>query len=265
MANPQLENGYVRIASELIEALARAKFNGTQRRIIDVVIRNTYGYGKKTASLSDGFISRATGIHPKQINREINTLITNNVLYLESKGDFTNARIIGLNKNYEAWAGNYLVTTNKNIGTNENIEKGGNEKVEKVVTKPLHNKENVKKNIKIYPMGSLEMSLTLELVMLMRKNNPKVKIPDDLNKWATEVNKMIRLDGRTPEDIRRVIYYSQTDKFWQCNILSTKKLREKFDTLYLKCKNSSFIPLNDDEMDSFRIVLSEIREGESDG
>lgn len=147
MNGPQLENGYTRIANELLEALAKVKLNGSQHRIIDVILRNTYGYSKKTASLSDGYLSKATGLHPKLINREINTLIKSNLLYVESKGNFTNARVLGINKNYNSWSGNYSVTTNGSVATNEIVEKGSNEIVEKVVTNPLHKKEILKKDI----------------------------------------------------------------------------------------------------------------------
>jgi len=44
----------------------------------------------------------------------------------------------------------------------------------------------------------------------------------------------IRIDHRSPEDIRRVIEWCQSDPFWQSNILSTAKLREKFDQLTVK-------------------------------
>ncbi|EUJ41951.1 phage protein [Brochothrix campestris FSL F6-1037] len=42
---------------------------------------------------------------------------------------------------------------------------------------------------------------------------------------------MIERDGRNLEDIRKVIIFAQTNKFWQVNILSTQKLRDKFDIL----------------------------------
>jgi hypothetical protein len=45
---------------------------------------------------------------------------------------------------------------------------------------------------------------------------------------------MIRLDERKPERIEQVIRWTQQDPFWQGNILSTAKLREKFDQLELK-------------------------------
>ncbi|WP_372997416.1 replication protein [Lutispora sp.] len=148
MASPQLENGYVRIANDLIEALARAKLNGTQRRILDVIIRNTYGYNKKTASLSDSFISKATGIHQKQVNREVNNLIDIFIVHLEYKGDYNNPRKIGLNKNFEKWRGNENITCNEKVTTNELVDKSSNGNVEKVPTNPLPKKDILKTDIK---------------------------------------------------------------------------------------------------------------------
>jgi hypothetical protein len=68
-------------------------------------------------------------------------------------------------------------------------------------------------------------------------NNEKAKTPKDLRKWAEDIDKMIRLDNRTPEEVENMIYFSQQDTFWQTNILSAGKLRDQFDQLWLKAKN----------------------------
>ena len=47
---------------------------------------------------------------------------------------------------------------------------------------------------------------------------------------------MIRIDKRKVEDIELVITWCQRDKFWYKNILSTKKLREKYDQLFMQMK-----------------------------
>ena len=53
---------------------------------------------------------------------------------------------------------------------------------------------------------------------------------------------MMRIDNRTEEQINYILnwLYTRNDKdsiFWRGNILSPKKLREKFDTLVFKIKN----------------------------
>jgi hypothetical protein len=55
-----------------------------------------------------------------------------------------------------------------------------------------------------------------------------------MQSWAEYADKMLRIDNRSKKDIKMVIDFATTDTFWQSNILSTKKLREKFDTLYIQ-------------------------------
>lgn len=63
------------------------------------------------------------------------------------------------------------------------------------------------------------------------KNKPDARLPTSLVKWAETARLMIERDNRTPELIRQVIDWCQSDHFWWKNILSMEKLREKFDRL----------------------------------
>ena len=75
MDGPQTGDGFTRIANEILEAMATTDLNGTQRRILDVIFRQTYGFQRKQHELSLSFISKATKIHEKQIQRELSVLI----------------------------------------------------------------------------------------------------------------------------------------------------------------------------------------------
>lgn len=66
-------------------------------------------------------------------------------------------------------------------------------------------------------------------------NNPQAKKPN-LEVWASEVRLMREKDKRTIEQIQYLINWSQNDSFWKTNILSTSKLRSKFDQLVIRCK-----------------------------
>ena len=89
-----------------------------------------------------------------------------------------------------------------------------------------------------YPEQSDPVCLTTLLVNLMRGNNPNVKIPDKLEIWQTAIDRMIRIDKRTPEEIETVLRWSQADDFWSTNILSTTKLRKQYDQLWLKMQQT---------------------------
>jgi phage replication O-like protein O len=103
MASPQTENGFTSIANELMEAMPQYKFNGTQFRILFVVLRYTYGFKRKSHELSLTFLANKTGIHKQQIKRELDILIQNNVLVEASAPTFNKTRSIQLNKNYKEW------------------------------------------------------------------------------------------------------------------------------------------------------------------
>lgn len=103
MASPQTENGFTRIANELMEVIPLYKFNGTQFRILFVVLRYTYGFQRKSHELSLTFIADSTGMHKQQIKRELDILIKNKVLIEEEPPSFNKSRIIQFNKNYKEW------------------------------------------------------------------------------------------------------------------------------------------------------------------
>ena len=46
-ASPQLEDGYTRIANELIEALMRTNLSAYQSRVLWAIWRKTYGFNKR--------------------------------------------------------------------------------------------------------------------------------------------------------------------------------------------------------------------------
>ena len=103
MANPQKENGYTSISNELLEQIYRRRFSASQLKILLLVIRFTYGFNRKTATLSNTFIAAGTGMHEITVSKEVGTLLRDNVLKLHKKPTFHNSRIIGINKDYESW------------------------------------------------------------------------------------------------------------------------------------------------------------------
>jgi len=71
----------------------------------------------------------------------------------------------------------------------------------------------------------------------MKQNYYGTKEPN-FNTWAIEVEKMINIDKRPIEEIEYIINWSQSDKFWASNILSTSKLRKKFEQLAVAIQKS---------------------------
>src|SRR5574344_2182612 len=69
------------------------------------------------------------------------------------------------------------------------------------------------------------------------KYNPAGK---QIDKWAEDIDKLNRLDGRSWKEIEEVIRWVKTSgNFWAANIMSGSKLREKFPTLTAQCRSPS--------------------------
>jgi len=85
------------------------------------------------------------------------------------------------------------------------------------------------------PLPAEAGSLALLVYDLHSANIAKMKIPSEaqLRQWADSIDKLNRIDGRSWEDIERVIRHVKTPgNFWAPNIMSGSKLREKFDTIF---------------------------------
>ncbi len=100
-ASPQLENGYTRIANELLEALTRQKLHGREWAVIMVVARHTYGYQRKTHCITGGQIAKMTCISSNHAREVVAGLLAKKILH----------RIdgcLGLQTDYSLWVNSPL-------------------------------------------------------------------------------------------------------------------------------------------------------------
>ena len=146
MASPQKENGYTSISNELLEQIYRRKFSASQLKILLLVIRFTYGFNRKTATLSNTFIAAGTGMHEITVSKEVGTLLGDNVLKLYKKPSFHNSRVIGINKDYEGWRNHLELASALTLSENcDRVSETGESGLADTLTK----KENIRKtNIK---------------------------------------------------------------------------------------------------------------------
>jgi hypothetical protein len=101
------------------------------------------------------------------------------------------------------------------------------------------NKEDIplKKEPKIFAKEDKEYLLAEYLSKQIAKRlNKPLKEEKDLQRWAADFNKMVRLDNYDIEEIKEVLMFSQKNDFWQTNILSAAKLRKQYLTLLSQMK-----------------------------
>lgn len=99
-ASPQLEDGHVRIATELLLALIRAGLTARQWPIVMVIARKTYGYQKKVDDIGLSQISELTGIAKPHVSVAVRELAARRII-TRKVGAF--GHILGINKNHTQW------------------------------------------------------------------------------------------------------------------------------------------------------------------
>jgi len=242
---PQIEDGYTRIANEILELIMKASLNGTQFRIVMAVWRYTYGFQRKEHDLSLTFLAKAIDASRGQVDRELTALIDRNIIKVVGTGG-RGSRVISFNKNHAEWVDRPL---NSGQSANQSTELSSNSSTEPSSTsrtKKEKNKEN-KKNTRQQKQYA-EDSTYFKMAKYFHDKVSSVAeaeglnhliIKADLQKWADEFRKMVELDKVEDKTlIRDVMDWVTADSFWKTNVLSAKKLREKFGELALKMRAS---------------------------
>jgi phage replication O-like protein O len=97
---PQLEDGFTRIASELLDAIVRFNFSKRHYKVVLAVIRKTYGYGKKTDDMTITQLANMTGLDLGNCSKAVFEMSQMRALSIQQG---VHGYVIGLNKNYQEW------------------------------------------------------------------------------------------------------------------------------------------------------------------
>ena len=102
MANPQWENGFIKMATEIWEALTKTRIPGEAMQVLMAIIRKTYGWNKKEDFIAHSQIAEMTGLKKQNVERAIKRLIKMNMI-TAIKYDGSQIISYSLNKDYETW------------------------------------------------------------------------------------------------------------------------------------------------------------------
>jgi phage replication O-like protein O len=185
LADVQLENGYTRIANDILEHMAMVKLSPTQYRILFLIWRCTYGFRKKEHEMSLSYINKATGIEKRNIQRELKSLEEKKIIHQEIKNGIY--RKLSFNKNYDEWIveksiGEITVGENT-IGETDNGRVGEtyNATIGETDNQKRNNKENIKKNTKEEDSILKRILELLEKSEILESKNITSFLLDDIN------------------------------------------------------------------------------------
>ena len=141
MTTPQLENGYVKIANEIMDALSKYRIPGEQMQCLLFLLRKTYGYNKLCDRISNSQYVVATGINKRNVKRALDGLIEKRIVV---KKDNEYIPTYQFNKDYRLWRLLSKKTPVVKIDTVV-VKKDNNLLSKKTPTKD--NKDNIQKKV----------------------------------------------------------------------------------------------------------------------
>ncbi|MEH9028565.1 replication protein [Klebsiella pneumoniae] len=163
-----LDDGFTRIANELLEAVMHASLSQHQLLVFMAVMRKTYGFNKKSDWVSNEQLSELTGILPHKCSAAKSVLVKRGILT-------QTGRVIGINKTVSEWSSLPVKGTEKKpylkkvtlpeSGKKSLPESGNAYYPNQVNTKDKHTKDN-KDNINNPPKSPRAVSFDALAVQL---------------------------------------------------------------------------------------------------
>jgi phage replication O-like protein O len=113
-ASPQVEDGYIKIANELFDAILRFPFTARQLKVVLAIVRKTYGFNKKRDDISASQIGEICGMARTHVTNTLNELARKNVIS-KVKGEY--GSMVEITKDYTRWDSteSVLVASTKSV------------------------------------------------------------------------------------------------------------------------------------------------------
>ena len=97
----------------------------------------------------------------------------------------------------------------------------------------LQTKTSATSPTKKFSFTEMDLAMAKEMFACIQKLNPNHKQPN-FEAWANDIRLLGERDGKSYPEIIELFEWANQDRFWQANILSPRKLREKWDVLVLQ-------------------------------
>jgi len=127
MANPQIENGHLDLANEIVDKLCSFRIPGEDWLVLWTILRKTYGWHKKEDEISITQFERITGLKRASVYRAIKGLLAKKLIDVSKRAN-SNINIYNFNKNFEEWISISKSATPISKSANESISKSATHK-----------------------------------------------------------------------------------------------------------------------------------------
>ncbi|EKZ9478280.1 replication protein [Klebsiella oxytoca] len=96
-----LDNGYLRLANQIQDALCVVELSGREFRVLNAIVRLTYGWSKKEDRITNSLIADRTRLAVKHASEAVLSLAYRNIIKMRRIGQ---TRYIGINTCLDKWA-----------------------------------------------------------------------------------------------------------------------------------------------------------------
>lgn len=103
MASPQVEEGFTRIANEVLDKLIQAPLGATELRCVLAIIRRSWGWGKREAEIALKQFAELTARDVESIRDALSSLQKKRVIAQVRPPAFNIAATWSVEKNWELW------------------------------------------------------------------------------------------------------------------------------------------------------------------
>lgn len=193
--------------------------------------------------------------NPKTVNELLNWLTDAGMITLENGNrKYTLVTLVN-------WALFQISSDESNAKVTVSIQSLGinkNEKNEKNEEKKEEKKKTSSRKRTVYEIDSIPYRSASYLLTKIREHTPSIKEPN-LQQWANDMRLMLETDKREPNAVATVIDWATSNSFWQSNILSASKLREKFETLQSQMNRDKVIPLKPQQQSNYQRTQTELQ------
>jgi len=110
MPNPQLEDGFLKLANEVVDSFTKYHLSGNEWQLLWVVIRKTYGFNKKEDAISLTQFQKETNLSRPAVVESLHKLVVKNILVVKK---ILYINTYGFNKDYSTWTSSEKPTSSE--------------------------------------------------------------------------------------------------------------------------------------------------------
>lgn len=245
------EPNYTQVPNAVISMMPH--FTEAELKVILAITRKTVGWQKKRDRISLTQLEEMTGMARASITKAIKSETFSGLIKTYSTKKGNEYELIISSSDSELPNDQVVQNLNQTSSKSELPASSKSEHTKETITKETKQKKSIYdlKIVDVLPfmeggvperisdpeeMANRNVLLALHIwndVNNIRPNN-QTTLNAKVKNWSDPIRLMLSEDDRTYEEIWRLWKAVRKDQFWRTNVLSTGKLREKFDDLAIK-------------------------------